>query len=178
MSNGHFHSYGGGIHPSAYIGGDPESRGWMPGAPAWVPEIDSSARIHAHVTVDAGVTGPTRIGPRAWLMSKVHIGHDVWIGPDCELAPLAVVCGYARLRSGVKMGVGALVLPYIVIGENAMIGAGAVVTKNVPAWSTYVGNPARPLDALPKSTRMTCGCWPGVVDKDCEFHGDDPRVDL
>jgi maltose O-acetyltransferase len=50
----------------------------------------------------------------------VHIGGDVWIGG------------------------GAIILPGITIGDNAIIGAGSVVTKDVPPNTTVLGNPARP----------------------------------
>lgn len=49
----------------------------------------------------------------------IHIGTDVWIGS------------------------GAIILPGVTIGDNAIIGAGSVVTKDVPAGVTVVGNPAR-----------------------------------
>lgn len=52
---------------------------------------------------------------------KVLIGHDVWIGH------------------------GAIVLPGVKVGNGAIIGAGSVVTKDVPAYSIVVGNPARVL---------------------------------
>lgn len=44
---------------------------------------------------------------------------------------------------GVKIGAYAIILGDIEIGENAVIGAGAVVTKSIPAGATVVGNPAR-----------------------------------
>ncbi|WP_026959064.1 DapH/DapD/GlmU-related protein [Aliagarivorans taiwanensis] len=52
---------------------------------------------------------------------RVEIGHDVWIGH------------------------GAILLPGIKVGNGAIIGAGSVVTKDVPAWSIVVGNPAKVL---------------------------------
>jgi UDP-2-acetamido-3-amino-2,3-dideoxy-glucuronate N-acetyltransferase len=49
------------------------------------------------------------------------------------------------VRQGASIGANATVLGGVTIGERAMIGAGAVVTKDVPAGQTWVGNPARPL---------------------------------
>jgi acetyltransferase-like isoleucine patch superfamily enzyme len=51
--------------------------------------------------------------------TSICIEDDVWIGANC------------------------VILPGVTIGRGAVIGAGAVVTKNVPAYSIYVGNPAR-----------------------------------
>ena len=45
-----------------------------------------------------------------------------------------------------SIGAGAIILPGLTIGRGAIIGAGAVVTKDVPAMTTVVGNPARVLD--------------------------------
>ena len=57
-----------------------------------------------------------------WRRShRVHIGHDVWIGH------------------------GAIVLPSRSIGTGAVVAAGAVVTKDVPAYTIVAGNPARPI---------------------------------
>ena len=47
------------------------------------------------------------------------------------------------LRTGCSIGANATILPGIEIGEGAMIGAGAVVTKSVPSFAVVVGNPAR-----------------------------------
>lgn len=48
-----------------------------------------------------------------------------------------------RIGRNVWIGGGAIVLPGVTIGDDAIIGAGAVVTRNVPARATAVGNPAR-----------------------------------
>jgi acetyltransferase-like isoleucine patch superfamily enzyme len=47
------------------------------------------------------------------------------------------------VRRGATIGAGAVILPGITIGEEAMIGAGSVVTKDVPSRAVVVGNPAR-----------------------------------
>jgi maltose O-acetyltransferase len=45
----------------------------------------------------------------------------------------------------VWIGGGALILPGVSVGDDAIVGAGAVVTRDVPAGATVTGNPARPL---------------------------------
>ncbi|MNR16247.1 Serine acetyltransferase [compost metagenome] len=47
------------------------------------------------------------------------------------------------IKEGAKIGNNASLLPAIIIGKNTVVGAGAVVTKNVPDFKTVVGNPAR-----------------------------------
>ena len=47
------------------------------------------------------------------------------------------------LKKGVSLGANATILPGITIGENAVVGAGSVVTKDVPAGETWYGNPAK-----------------------------------
>jgi UDP-3-O-[3-hydroxymyristoyl] glucosamine N-acyltransferase len=149
------HTYSGGRDQTAVIGHAPEDRNWKPGDRAHKPFIGSGARIEAYVTVDAGTKRATHIGRRTWLMKRCHVGHDAHIGQDCELAPGTVICGWAEIGNGVKIGVNASILPHRKVGDGARIGAGAVVTKDVPAGETWVGNPARPLVKQPP--RCDCG---------------------
>jgi serine O-acetyltransferase len=70
------------------------------------------------------------IGENVWIIQQVTIGYKNRIdGP--------------KISNNVRIYAGVIVIGKIVIGENSIIGAGAVVTKDVPADCTVVGNPAR-----------------------------------
>jgi acetyltransferase-like isoleucine patch superfamily enzyme len=58
---------------------------------------------------------------------------------------------YTVIKKGASIGSGATILSQIIIGENAIIGAGSVVTKDVPPNSIVAGNPARVLRYIDQS---------------------------
>ena len=59
------------------------------------------------------------------------------------------------VKRGASIGSGCTILANITIGENALVGAGSVVTKNVPANAIVVGNPARFLRYIEQTTEVT-----------------------
>ncbi|MBN2147524.1 MAG: sugar O-acetyltransferase [Anaerolineales bacterium] len=87
--------------------------------------------------------------------NEVHIGHHVMIGPSVqiytaahELKAAARIQGLevakpVVIEENVWIGGGAILLPGVRIGRNAVVGAGAVVSRSVPANTVVVGNPAR-----------------------------------
>ena len=88
------------------------------------------------------------------------IGHEAVIGRGCVLNPTANISGGVELGSGVLVGTGAQILQYLSIGDNAQVGAGAVVTKN-----TY--GPALPWLAFPrKNSRRRPTVDPFVATQD------------
>jgi len=59
------------------------------------------------------------------------------------------------VKKGASIGTGATILANVVIGEHALVGAGAVVTRDVPAYAVVAGNPARFLRSLSAEQRST-----------------------
>lgn len=96
--------------------------------------------IHPNDNIDRTVTFAHNalgcvINKDAIIDENVTIQHHVCVGKNNH--------GVPHVRGGVFIGAGAMILGDIEIGKNAVIGAGAVVTKSVPANTTVVGNPAR-----------------------------------
>ncbi|MCF8061770.1 MAG: acetyltransferase [Deltaproteobacteria bacterium] len=89
------------------------------------------------------IINKAKLGNYVHIHFNTTIGHDVVVENYCSFAPQCVIGGYARIGKGVTLGMGAKVLPQITIGDFATIGAGAVVTADVPSGATVVGNPAQ-----------------------------------
>lgn len=93
------------------------------------------------------------LGKHVQINLDCTVGHDVIMGDYATLAPGVHVSGCVHIGERVYVGTGAVIIngtqeQPIVIGDDAVIGAGACVTKSVPADLTVVGVPAKP---LPKS---------------------------
>jgi len=96
-------------------------------------------------------------------VAPITIGDDVQIGPNVQLLtpthPLAAGPRRDKLEAAkpisignnVWLGGGVIVLPGVSIGENTVVGAGAVVTRDLPANVVAVGNPARVVRDLPEA---------------------------
>ena len=85
----------------------------------------------------------SKIGNNNVFCAATTIDHDVIIGNHCYLSPGVNIAGAAELKDGVFIGTNATILPLVKIGENSIVGAGAVVLKDVPANVTVAGVPAK-----------------------------------
>ena len=107
--------------------------------------VSTTSRIGTGSFVAAGAI----IGPDAILGAGCIANHSSVIDHDCRvhnyvhIAPGATLGGGVTLMADVLVGAGANVLPRITVGSATRIGAGAVVHRDIPADSTYVGVPAR-----------------------------------
>jgi UDP-2-acetamido-3-amino-2,3-dideoxy-glucuronate N-acetyltransferase len=103
--------------------------------------IEGQAHVGDRVTVKCGVQ----------LWDGVSLGDDVFVGPNATFTNDRMprsrrwldTPGITRVHDGASIGANATVLSGLDIGPGAMVGAGAVVTRSVPANAIVVGNPAR-----------------------------------
>ena len=143
-------------HPTAIVETEQVGEGtriWayahvLPGA-----RIGNDCNICDHTFIENDVTVGDRVtvkcGVQLW--DGVHLENDVFVGPNATFTNDR----YPRSRQsraellttvvkrGASIGANATILPGLVIGEKAMIGAGAVLTHHAPAYAKLVGNPAR-----------------------------------
>lgn len=128
------------IGPYAIVGAPPEHRTATQNG---VKYIEADCVLREFSRVHAPTEGITYVGPRTWLLSNAHIGHDAIVSSDCTLGVNAVIGGHAFLCSRVNVGLNATIHQRLVVGPGVMIGMGAAVTKNVPGGITVAGVPAR-----------------------------------
>lgn len=144
------------VHPSA----DVQSRSIGEGTRIWqfcvvLPEavIGADCNICSHCFIENDVRVGDRVtvkcGVQLW--DGVTLEDDVFIGPNAtfanDLFPRSQVRPgkYARtvVKRGASVGANVSIIPGLTLGERCLIGAGAVVTKDVPRGAVMVGNPAR-----------------------------------
>src|SRR5438094_900475 len=134
--------------------------GYPPGRPgvSGPTHIGSQCTLWNNSTIDYGC----RIGDRVRIHCNVYVAQFTTIEDDAFLAPGVTigndphpVCTKCMqgptIRRGARIGLNVTLLPLITIGENALVGAGSVVTIDVPAGMLAVGNPAQivgPVDSL------------------------------
>jgi len=85
------------------------------------------------------------LGRFVLLSPNCTVGHDATLADFCSLLPQASVGGAAHLGEGTCVGAHATIIQGVTTGAYAVLGAGAVAVRHVPARTTVVGVPARPI---------------------------------
>jgi UDP-2-acetamido-3-amino-2,3-dideoxy-glucuronate N-acetyltransferase len=124
-------------------------------------KIGAFTRVGAFVEIqrDATIGDNCKISTHSFICSGVHIANRVFVGhgvtfvndkhpracnaDGTPMGPSDWTLVETHVEDDASIGSGATILCGIRIGKGAMVGAGAVVTKDVPAGATVVGNPAR-----------------------------------
>jgi len=118
------------------------------------PRVERSRWIEygLGIVICAGniLTTNIKLGEHVQINLDCTIGHDVIMGDYTTLAPGVHVSGWVHFGKRVYVGTGAVIIngtseKPLLIGDDAVIGAGACVTKSVESGLTVVGVPARPL---------------------------------
>jgi sugar O-acyltransferase (sialic acid O-acetyltransferase NeuD family) len=91
------------------------------------------------------ITSDAKIGRYFHSNLQSYIAHDCLIGDFVTFAPRVACNGNVIIEDHAYIGTGAVIRQGLHIGRGATVGMGAVVTKDVPAGQTWVGNPARVL---------------------------------
>lgn len=113
------------IHRTAFVAAD--------------AKIAAGCQVLATSAVCVGV----ELGRQTIINTGATVDHECRLGEGVHLAPGVHVAGCVEIEDHAFIGVGASILPRVRIGRGATVGAGAVVTTDVPAGATVVGVPAR-----------------------------------
>ena len=112
-------------------------------------DIEGDVVIGHHVSLQSGcyitrgvvIEDEVFCGPRVITMNDKRITH--------RRSGLTFVRAAPRIMRAARIGGGSVLLPGVTIGANALVGAGSVVTKDVPDGAIVAGNPARVIGTVP-----------------------------
>jgi acetyltransferase-like isoleucine patch superfamily enzyme len=117
--------------------------------------IGDDLNIWNNSTIDYGceVGNTVKIHCNVYVAQYTIIEDNVFLAPGVMIAndphPLCGLCMRGPiLKQGARIGVNVTLLSHITIGEGALIGAGSVVTKDIPPYTVAYGNPARPVKSV------------------------------
>lgn len=129
----------------------------------WVTVVHPAAWVHESVSLGAGtvvfaqaaVQPASRLGCHVIVNTAATVDHDCTVEDFVHIAPGVHLAGNVTVAEGALLGIGAVAAPGTAIGAWSCVGAGGVVTRNIPAKMVAVGCPARaykPIDGLRRAS--------------------------
>lgn len=109
-------------------------------------EIGDNVSIGANSTVERAALGVTRIEDGVAVDDLTQIGHNVTVGKGSTICNGAVLCGGSVIGKRCNIAPNACVRQRLRVGDDSIVGLGAVVVKDVPSNSVFAGNPAKRLE--------------------------------
>jgi len=118
--------------------------------------IGSGVIIEDHCTIgsDVMIQSNVYIPTNSIIEERVFLGPNVVLTNDKRMARGDCKLEGAIIKKGTRIGANATILPGIIIGRDSIVGAGSVVTKNVPDNEIVVGVPAASIGKVPEHERI------------------------
>jgi UDP-3-O-[3-hydroxymyristoyl] glucosamine N-acyltransferase len=120
------------------------------GTPIWIAHvggvvIGDDVEIGSHTTIAQGTIDPTRIGDHVKIDACVFIAHNVQVGESSFLIAGAEISGSVTIGDRAWIAPEVSIIQKTVIGDDALVGIGSTVIRDVPPNTVVAGAPARPL---------------------------------
>lgn len=107
--------------------------------------IADDVEMGAGCIIVRGILKDTVVGRGTKIANMVNIGHNCRVGADCWISSGVVMSGSAILEPRAMIGAGVFLKNHVVVGADAQVGLGSVVTRNVQPDALVFGNPANPI---------------------------------
>lgn len=105
--------------------------------------IEDNVEIGANCTIDKGALKDTIIGKNSKINNLCHIAHNVSIGKSTTITGQVNISGSTTIGNNVWISPNSTLIGHTSVGNNSIIGAGSVVTKDIPANEVWLGAPAK-----------------------------------
>jgi UDP-3-O-[3-hydroxymyristoyl] glucosamine N-acyltransferase len=127
---------------------DPGQRAWQRREHPFGVVIGDHVEIGAGTVIDRGRYRDTVIGAGTKIDANVFIAHNCLVGEHCLIIANSQISGSCEIGDRCHIGPAAMLTDHVKVGDDGRCGLGAVVTKDVPASETWIGNPAEEIGAF------------------------------
>ncbi len=134
------------VYPQAVLGTTPQDKKLQADPKPSRLRIGNNNQVREHVTIHGGTphgTGVTRIGADNMFLAGSHVGHDAIVGDNVVFTNSAMAAGHTEIQDHAILGAMVGIHQFARVGQHAMIGAGAMLSKDAPPYSLVQGDRAR-----------------------------------